>query len=425
MTKEGIIPAGSICLVTATNVASNPRLVKEADALAQAGYVVRVVALSQSAAQASWDRDLMAQRAWRLQTVTAHRDSSGRLRWLFAALRQRASLAAGRLVGTRALRARAYSRFAPELARLAAREPAALYLAHTLPALPAAAQAARWHGARLGFDAEDFQSGIRPLNAQLTEEDRLGEAMEAEYLPMCDHLTSASPGVSAALAGLCGGKEMVPILNVFPLTHRRQNRPAERAGGALRLYWFSQVIGRDRGLEDAIRALALLPTGSAVLHVRGRVDAGARSYLAGLVSRAGLPPAALVVHDPAPPEQMVALCDNFDVGLALEVPASRNRIICMNDLCTNKVFTYLMGGLALAATSLQPAAEIYDGAGFSYASGDAAALAAGLRQWLESPGALIQARQRAWDLATQRYNWEVEQKALLAAISRVVPLSPP
>ncbi|NDA67136.1 MAG: hypothetical protein EB141_11560 [Verrucomicrobia bacterium] len=410
-----------VCLVTATNVASNPRLVKEADALTRAGYAVRVVALNQSPDQERWDQTVMASRAWQLSTVVAHRHGSGRARWLFAVARQRGCLHAARWLTSRTVRVCAYSRFAPELARLAVREPAELYIGHTLPALPAAAWAARRRGARLGFDAEDFQSGIRATHAPVTLEDRLGEAIEAEFLPLCDHLTSASPGVSAALARLCGSRMPVPILNVFPLTDRPAQRPVRTPGGPLRLYWFSQVVGMDRGLEDAVQALRWLPTGSAVLHLRGRADEAARRYVAGLVSEAGLPASAVVLHEPAPPEHMVALCGEYDVGLALEVPASPNRIICMNDLCTNKVFTYLMGGLALAATSLQPAENVYDGAGFTYASGDAAGLAAGLRRWLEDPAALCQARQRAWDIATRRYNWECEQERLLTAISRVLP----
>lgn len=408
-----------VCLVTAAQISYNPRLVKEADALAQAGYGVRVVALSLNPGKDVLDRGLMATRPWRLEVVRAHRQGPGRARWLLAVTRQQACLRAVRLAAASGLRARAYSRFAPELACLAAREKADLYLGHTLPALPAAAWAARRHGARLGFDAEDFQSGIRSFQATPTLEDRLGEGIEAEYLPQCHHLTSASPGVSAALASRCGGRLPTPVLNVFPLTDRPVHRPVRPAGGPLLLYWFSQVIGTDRGLEDAVQALRQLPVGSAQLHLRGQCDGGARAYVAKLVASAGLADGAVVIHPPAPPEQMVALCGEFDVGLALEVPFSPNRIICMNDLCTNKVFTYLMGGLALAASAVDTGAVIYDGAGFSYPTGNASALAVGLRRWLDQPAALQQARDKAWALATTRYNWELEKEKLIAAVRTV------
>src|SRR2546422_9615422 len=64
------------------------------------------------------------------------------------------------------------------------------------------------------------------------------------------------------------------------------------------------------------------------------------------------------------PDSLVRLAAEYDVGLALEVPISENRIICMNDLCTNKVFTYLMAGLAVAASTLGEGATLYEGAGF-------------------------------------------------------------
>ncbi|NBV25287.1 MAG: hypothetical protein EBS05_25655, partial [Proteobacteria bacterium] len=338
---------------------------KEADALAQAGYQVRVVAVSQNAEKDQLDRALTARRPWRLEVVKAHRRGPGRARWLLAVLRQQICLRASRFVAAAGLQGRAYSRFGPELARLAAHQRADLYIGHTLPALPAVVWAARRHGARLGFDAEDFQSGIRALHASPTHEDRLSEAIEAEYLPQCDHLTSASPGVSQALAELCGGRVPVPVLNVFSLADRPSRRPQRPAGGPLRLYWFSHVVGTDRGLEDAVLALRQLPAGSAELHLRGQCDSGARAYVAGLVAKAGVHTGAVIVHDPAPSDQMVALCGGFDVGLALEVPYSRNRIICMNDLCTNKVFTYLMGGLALAASAMNEGSAVYEGAGFS------------------------------------------------------------
>lgn len=417
------VPPQRICLVTATNVASNPRLVKEADALARAGYAVRVVALDPSEEAARWDQTVMPACGWRLDTVRVRRSGAGRARWLWATARQQACRHLAHLGGGQAVRAAAYSRYAPELARWAAQEPADLFIAHTLPALPAAAWAARRYGAKLGFDAEDYQSGIRSTTAPRTWDDKLGEGIEAEYLPQCDHLTSASPGVSDALVALCGGRRPEPVLNVFPLAHRPACRPARTPGGPLRLYWFSQVVGTDRGLEDAVAALRDLPAGGAVLHLRGRCDDAARRYVARLVEAAGLPASAVVLLPPAPPEEMVALASEHDVGLALEVPASPNRIICMNDLCTNKVFTYLMAGLALAATALKPCAEVYDGAGFTYPSGDARALATSLRRWLNDPAALDRARESAWNTASRRYNWEHEQQTLLAAIARVLPLA--
>ena len=57
---------------------------------------------------------------------------------------------------------RAFSPFTGPLTAAAKRVPADLYIAHYPAALPAAAIAARRHGALYAFDAEDFHLGDLP-----------------------------------------------------------------------------------------------------------------------------------------------------------------------------------------------------------------------------------------------------------------------
>ncbi len=409
-----------ITLISSAQLAYNPRLVKEADALHAAGFAVRVVAMDMDAARAQLDQSLMVGRGWQLEVVTARRNGAGHGLWRRAAFRQKLSSMLVQGVNTGGLRTLAYSRFAPELARLAAHEPADLFIAHNLPALPAAAQAARRWQAKLGYDAEDFQGGIRRFDAAPTLEDTLTARIEAEFLPQCQHLTAASPGVAAAIAGLAGGHRALPVLNVFPLAERPAAPPVRPPGGPLKLYWFSQVVGTDRGLADAVRAVALLPAGSVELHLRGQCDAAARRYLDELIARHGAATQAVTVHPPVPLRELVALTAQYDVGLALEEPISENRVICMHDLCTNKVFTYLLAGLALAATALSDEKPVYDGAGFVYPHGQPEKLAAGLRHWLEHPAALRAAQEKAWALGATRYNWDLEKEKLVAAVKNVL-----
>src|SRR5437899_12729969 len=58
-----------ICLIGVTHPCHNPRLVREADSLADVGHEVRVVAPSFSPELAGCDTQLMAKRHWRLQQV--------------------------------------------------------------------------------------------------------------------------------------------------------------------------------------------------------------------------------------------------------------------------------------------------------------------------------------------------------------------
>ena len=319
---------GRICLVTSAHISYNPRLVKEADALTEAGFAVRVVAPILNPERWVLDLDLVAEKPWVVGWLDVSKSSfRSHYRWLLSACRQRALREVSRVLPSGHTLAPAYSRYLSGLARLAAQEHADLYIAHNLPALPAAARAARRHGAKLGFDAEDFHRGEladTPANRPLI---RLTGAIEERYIPRCDYVTAASDGIAEAYVEALGIPRPVTILNAFPLSDRHGTTPPEelareRRGHGLSLYWYSQTIGPDRGLEDALQAMARLGP-DVRLHVRGNWAAAYEAHFMGRAQRLGL--AAQVHHlSPAPPWQLVERAAQHDVGLALENPTTKN-----------------------------------------------------------------------------------------------------
>jgi glycosyltransferase involved in cell wall biosynthesis len=119
------------------------------------------------------------------------------------------------------------------------------------------------------------------------------------------------------------------------------------------------------------------------------------------------------------PGDLVPRAAEHDIGLALEQPVNRNRDLC----ATNKIFTYLLAGLAVAATDTTGQRWVMNaapGAGFVYRPGDAAGLAAGLRQLLETPGALTAARAAAREAADRRFHFEAEAPGLVAYLEGAV-----
>ena len=131
-----------VCLVTTGQPSTNPRLVKEADALAAAGYRVTVVGAFGGDWAVEADRSLLATKMWPFDLVDWRRERRPLLFWR-SRVRQRVAqpLAAWSHAPIRWAEA-AVARPAPELAREAMRHPADLYIAHNLGALPAAARAA-------------------------------------------------------------------------------------------------------------------------------------------------------------------------------------------------------------------------------------------------------------------------------------------
>jgi glycosyltransferase involved in cell wall biosynthesis len=293
-----------------------------------------------------------------------------------------------------------------------------LYIAHNLGALPAAAIAARRHGAALGFDAEDFHHG------QFTDRRDREHArrIEKRYLPVCTYVSASSPGVAEAYADLCARPPIV-LLNVFPLS----SRPAQietRAPGPLRLYWFSQTIGHDRGLEAAVRAIGILRDSPVELHVQGAWQPGFESALRQVAADAGVSANRVIHHPPGAPDEMVRVASRFDVGLALEPGHTPNSDLALS----NKVFTYLLGGLPIvaSATSAQAALCMQLGtAARVVPAGDANALAEAIRGWMDDPSSLEAAKQTAWRLGEARFNWDLEQRRFLDVVRQALRTAAP
>ncbi len=271
-----------ICLLTPTQPSINPRIVKEADALAEAGHQVHVLCGHTVQWADESDTSLLRNRRWTC-TYVGGRPGSARHWW------SRARHGAIRRFPqtwklNRYLAKRALARITPELQAAAFHFQADLYIAHYVGALVAAGEVARSSGALLAFDSEDFESGYFRYNAGPGPIDRLTEQVEREYLPQCCYITAASPGIAAAHASKYGLQHPTSILNVFPLADRPLQFRETSSAGPLKLYWFSQTIGADRGLEDVVRAMAISRDCDMQLYLRGRCATGYQAQLEALAA---------------------------------------------------------------------------------------------------------------------------------------------
>ncbi|MDP3620180.1 MAG: hypothetical protein Q8R63_10335 [Ramlibacter sp.] len=400
-----------VCLVTPGHLSTNPRLVKEADALVGAGYQVTVIASRfiewADAADSEFDS-----RPW-----AVHKVAFGRL----AGRRTHAMQKLGQLVASSTYRStglcadRAFHPVVPALIRAACAVQADLYIAHNLAALPAAAAAAKMYGAKLGFDAEDFHRGefhseeTHDLSLQLTG------LLENRYIPGCEHLTAASPGIAEAYEKACGVNQPAVILNVFPKTEAPPNfTPRGTADADRTVYWFSQSIGPDRGLETAVRAIAATRT-RPLLVLRGAPRPGYRNFLVTLAQQFGVAD-RLRFLEPIAPHEMLTQASLYDLGLASEVASTVNRDICL----TNKIFTYVQAGLPVLASATRAQSQLarnLEGAMFVYPPTEEECLAGHIDALLTSPELLARARQTSFELGQTRFNWQVEQQAYLNLIA--------
>ena len=408
-----------ICLVAQGQPSVDPRLVKEADALHEAGHEVHVLCSHMIRWADATDRELLQKRFWRCTYVGGDFNGRSAEYWrtrVRHGLARRFSLA---WPSSERLRRYAVSRALPELASAAKRTRADLYIAHYIGGLIAAADAASANRASFGFDAEDFETGYYPLRDGPSEMDQLTERFERRYLPRSTYMTAASPGIAEAYHAKYGVPLPTTILNVFPLAERPYEFRVGLLGGPLRLYWFSQTIGLGRGLEDVLQAMGQLKECNIELNVRGRWATGHATLLLELAESCGVRPEQIVVHQLDVPDQMTRLAAEYDVGLALEQPITLNHRICL----ANKIFTYLLAGNAVVATATEGQNLIMQtigDAGFSYEPGNVNALARGLRLWYENRNILQEARRKSWDWGTSRFNWDLEKNKFLQTVERAL-----
>jgi glycosyltransferase involved in cell wall biosynthesis len=302
----------------------------------------------------------------------------------------------------------------PEVARKAAEQAADLYIGHYPPGLAAAAYAADQHGAMLGYDAEDFHVGQQPDN-----EPRIAriDYIERQHLEACAHVTAASAGIADAVADRYDIERPLVVDNVFPWAERDtlDGETKDRRGNALSLYWYSQTIGLNRGLQDAIRAAGLLDE-PVQLHIRGALRESVRDVLMTTAERSGMTN-SVYFHPKVPPDELLSRAVEHDIGLALEQGHTPARTVC----ATNKLFFYPMAGLAVAATDVLGQRHLLkDRSAFSgmCEPGNAEALAQILRRWTD-PVALEEAKSEALDMARTRWNWETEKEKLVDAIDEL------
>lgn len=403
-----------VCLISPGHLSTNPRLVKEARTLTEAGHDVSIVC-GRYDAWAQRQDETLANPSWRMTQVSFGPAEASHSTYLVQTVRRHAArvLAQAGHQYIKILES-AHAPAVPGLSSAAAAVSADLYIAHYVAALPAAAGAAqRWSG-RYAFDAEDFHLGDHPDVPEHTLDRHIIRRIESCYLPRAAYVSAASPMIAEAYAETYRIPRPTMVLNVFP----RGNAPrtptqqgTSKPGPSL--YWFSQTIGPGRGLETAIAAIARAES-RPHLYLRGSPAAGYQAQLGALAQRCGVAE-RLHVLSPAPPDEMERLGAQYDLGYVGELAATRSRQIAL----TNKLFSYLLSGVPCLASDIAShralAPELGDAMAL-FPIGDADALSLALDRLLLDPPRLAAARAHAWRLGQERYCWDVEQRAFLNVV---------
>lgn len=208
-------------------------------------------------------------------------------------------------------------------------------IAHNPAAFYPAFQFAKRKGSKLGIDIEDYHPGE---TNSAKESNRILKIMQY-ILPKADYCSFAAPLIKVEVEKnvLNDGKPWVTIINGF--SSSEFINPITLKNDKLKLVWFSQNITPGRGLEKLIPIVNELAE-NIELHLIGDLTTTNRDTL--IPNEKGI-----VIHSPVSQLQLHKMLAQFDVGLAFDPAINKNRELAI----TNKIIAYAQAGLYIVCVS--------------------------------------------------------------------------
>lgn len=433
-----------VCFVTANTFDYDSRTLRAAQALAEDGHAVTVVALAGPglAAEETLDGGI------RLVRPTLDRRISAAFRPLPAGLRGVLSRALGfdaeaialpprragvleRIRGPirRGVEVLAYRRrVGPWASAAAGAAPDAdVFSAKALVTLPVIREAARRTGARFVYDIADLhvESGrlVRlpgPIKAYLSRRER-------DWMAEASALTTVTEPMADEIVTRFGVPRPTVVMNCRPRwrpdepapTSARLRAAVITAGGSTTapILLYQGAFREDQGIEELLPALASpvlrdIPLMAAFLGF-GRMEPRLREAAAASGDR-------IVVLPPVPSEELL----EWTSGASLAFVGAPPRTINLGLTIPNKLFESLMAGVPVVVAGGTAVARLVTeaNAGIVVDPWSVTALAQALASALGAPEADRQAlRQRAREAALTRFNWETERTGLVELYRGIPP----
>lgn len=393
-------------LLVLAALSDDPRVRRQGDALAAAGYDVIGFGLAggQSAVP-TWPLNTIKTRTTG-QPVSWAR-ARRRVQWFGAAALSRVHPASA---------GQAYfgldGRLGP-LLQAARAHRCDLWIANDWNTLPVALRLADEQGARVLYDTHELatEEYAERLRWRLLNRP-FRRALEGHALQSVEAVTAVSDGIADRLQRLYHLPQRPVVVRNMP---RYQPMPFRATGAIVRVLYHG-VIAPGRGLEATTASLARWRQ-EFTLSIRGPGDP---AYIASLASAAA---AAGQSHrvtflDPVPMVDLVTAAAAFDIGLlALPAHSAQNAYAL-----PNKVFEYTMAGLALCVSDLPEMARLvtrYD-LGHTIKGADPEAIALAINAF-DRP-AIDAAKTRALK-AARELSWDAEQNVFLACVEAALDRS--
>jgi hypothetical protein len=356
------------------------------------------------------DKEILANAKWKYIQIGA----TNKAQWKYQISRIRFAFyrLLNKKISTSLFAERAHARCYKVLLKAAIKLKADWYIGHNPGAMAIAANAAKKTNAKAGFDFEDYYKG-EFLDSNSIEVKRQ-VFIENKYIKEFNYLSAASPLIKEIIQNDFPSLNIpfITLLNTFSLKEQPVFVKAKVEDNTLNLFWFSQHVGKNRGLQIICEALKEINDINIHLTLAGNCTNELKNYFTGMMVglERNIHFAGLI-----PPMSLAKFSAQFDVGLALEPGFSQNNNVALS----NKIFTYLLAGNAiiLSETAMQKKFNNDYHVGKSFPIDNINDLKDCI-QFYKNKSRLTIQRENNYLLASNKLNWENEAAILLEYLKR-------
>ena len=404
-----------VLIVTSAQPTANPRMKKEAISLNESGYYVTVLYTPISPWADTFDDNLFKlQNNIRWIQIGFHARKQPIL-YQLALFRQRFYKVVYYLGGDiNGAALKSMVLFSQELRRKAKSIKADLYIGHNLGSFPAIVSASKKFKSPCIYDFEDFHRGEGQENLLHF---RKVISIENCYVKYLSAAISSSPLIEIAYHNLFPNLPFQTVLNCFSqdLKNYKNNLIPDLP---LKLFWFSQTIGKNRGIEEVIIAMGRLKHCQIKLTLLGNISEDQKNEFINLAINNRINSTSLIFLPTVSEYELVRISSQHHIGLATEVSNIINRDICL----TNKLFIYLLAGNAIIYSNTKAQSVFMHKleVGLLYNQNNIESIVDCLQFHYLNPDILRLHSINATKIANSKYNWNNEFTKLNSFINNII-----
>lgn len=294
-----------------------------------------------------------------------------------------------------------------------------IYHAHVERAIPACYVAARLRHKPFIVDTPELTL-TDPTYARWSRLNSLAKRLIRHMVSYSARYITASPLYPQELNKLFGAKEMTVILNVPPyreVVKSDRLRQHLNLGPEVRIALYQGFLLHDRLLDRYIRAANFLEPNVVIVFL-GSGPEEIVSELKSLIASEGVADRVKIVSA-VPYDELLEWTASADIGLTAAAPdQSLNNRLCL----PNKFFEYLMAGLPVLSLQYDAIVEMIGRYNLGKAISSVAPqdIGAAINEMLADPEGLVCMSANALAIARQEFYWEKESQKLLRLYEEIL-----